>query len=220
MDNIAKSAGVAVPGKDIDCRDNELIHPRFVARYARAYARLTGKSIGSSAELIEAFYNYHADVNIAGFKTMFNRHSDLKQFILREDIQFITLTRRDIPATVASFMLAMEQQTWRRHGGRSTQEWTFSDKNMDRVNANLEYIYTSNMVLRSVPDAIALHYEDLCHSEFQNPRLDAYFGRHVALDQPAPPTDASHYVSNWEAFVFFLQKRWEELNSRAKDEDG
>ena len=214
MDQLAGFQGVALPCKDIDCRDNELVHPRFVQEYASAYSRLTGRAITSPGQLIEAFFEHHGEADLAGFKTMFNRHPDLSRFVTREDIQFITLTRRDIPATVASFMLALEQQTWRRSGGDTAARWTFCKAHAQQVAANLEYVFQSNMVLSQVPGAIKLVYEDLCQANFMNPDLDACFGRHVAIDQPKSPTDASRYVSNWDEFVEFLQPHWQALKAR------
>jgi hypothetical protein len=103
MDRIALLPEVAVPGKDIDCRDQELTHPKQRRRIAAAYAELTGRPINTIPELVDGFYRYHAGAAFAGFKTMVNRHPDIADFVRREDIQFIVLRRKDIAATVASF---------------------------------------------------------------------------------------------------------------------
>lgn len=207
MDQIAALPHVAVPAKDIDCRDSELTHPGNAPRNAAAYAALTGSPIGSIPELVEAFYGHHANDVLAGFKSMINRHPDLAQFIHRGDVQFITLRRRDIAATVASFMLAMEQGTWRRDGGQPPNTWTFTADKAERVASNLDYVVFSNRALAQVPKAIALDYESLCRVDFADPRLDAFFGRPIRLPNPQPPTDASRYVTNWGAFTAFLRQR-------------
>jgi hypothetical protein len=215
MDRIALLPEVAVPGKDIDCRDQELTHPKQRRRIAAAYAELTGRPINTIPELVDGFYRYHAGAAFAGFKTMVNRHPDIADFVRREDIQFIVLRRKDIAATVASFMLAMEQGTWRRDGGQPRTTWTFSAENAGRVASNLEYVMSSNRVLGSVPNAILLDYESLCRTDFGEERLDAFFGHRIRLSAPKPPTDASSYVSNWDAFTAFLRERLEQRRRNA-----
>ena len=220
MDRVAGFPHVAVPGKDIDCRDNELVHPRSLAGNVAAYGQLTGRTIRSAPDLIDAFFEHHGDADLAGFKTMYNRHPDLPRFVRRDDIQFITLSRRDIPATVASFMLAMEASTWRRDGGPPSRTWTFGPEKAARVSGNLEYVFNSHLILRQVPNAIAVTYEDLCRPDFTDERLDAYFGQPVRILDPKPPTDASGYVTNWAEFVGFLQGEWKRLEARHRSRLG
>ena len=211
MDVIAGLDGVAVPACDVDCIDHELLHPARIRRYAKYYSFYAAHPIATGSDLINAFYRCHSQSNWAGFKTMSNRHRDLSHFIARKDIQFITLRRRDIPATVASFMLAMEQNTWRRDGGQPQQTWTFSDANKELVLSNLAFVHQSHRALDELSAAIALDYEDLCEPGFESSELNQYFEASLVLPHPQPPTDASRYVTNWLPFLNFCRATLKEL---------
>lgn len=205
MDAFAAVPGTAVPRLDVDCRDHELLHPKAIQGYAAEYSRLLAVPVTTADALIEAFYTRHAHARRCGFKSMPNRHRDFAAFSARDDIQFITLTREDTASTVASFMLAMEQGSWRRAGGIPGERWTLTRRNAARVASNLAYVSRANRVLLRVPGAIHLGYEALCSADFQDPRLDAFFGCHIALSAPKPPTRGESYVTNWQAFVDFLK---------------
>jgi hypothetical protein len=208
MDAIAAIAGVVVPAVDIECRDHELVHPDRFAQYSRAYSTLTGRTVETPSQLIDAYYYHHLDKPWVGFKTMVDRHPDMPGFVARDDIRFITLVRRDVVATCASFMLAKEHATWRRRGGLPAQRWTFSADNRQRVLENLAYIHKSLRLLSLVPGAIRLTYEDLCTPGHIHSGLNALFGSPVAINSPQAPIDASEYVTNWQEFQEFCTLHW------------
>ena len=197
---------IAVPNKNIDCHDNELLSEGNVLKCAHDYELLTGRRIGSVNELIECFYAHNADAPYCGFKSMPARHPDFLQFTSRREIRFITLVRSDIPSTVASFMLAMSHGTWRRDGGTPEQRWTFTRDQRNRVLGNMSYIMRSLALLQQVPNAIRLTYEGLCQADFHSKELDEYFGRPIKLPNPRPPTSGQKYVTNWEEFCGFINK--------------
>ncbi len=58
--------------------------------------------------LVAAFYASNQTMPFAGFKTMPNRHRHLRRMINEHDIQVITLVRRDIASTIASFIAATD----------------------------------------------------------------------------------------------------------------
>ena len=206
MDRLARERDIALPGKNIDCIDQELVHPTRVAAHAAAFARLSGATITTVDALIEAFFALNADAAFAGFKTMPNRHRDFERFVGRSDIRFITLSRRDIASTVASFVVAMATDSWRREGGAQQARWTFDPRrDGEAVAGNLRYVIKSAAQLERVPNAIALAYEDLCDPHFSDPALDALFGRSIRLDDPRPATSARSYVANWAEFCAFLE---------------
>ena len=206
MDRLARERDIALPGKNIDCIDQELLHPARVAAHAAALARISGAPISTLDDLIEAFFALNADAAFAGFKTMPNRHRDFERFVNRSDIRFITLSRRDVASTVASFVVAMATDSWRRDGGAQHARWTF-DPHRDgpAVTGNLRYVLKSAAQLERVPRSIALVYEDLCDPDFSDPALDALFGRPIRLDDPKPPTSGRSYVANWAEFCAFLE---------------
>jgi hypothetical protein len=134
-----------------------------------------------------------------------NRHRRYSEFVTTAGLQIIGLTRRDIPSTVASFMLARATGRWRRDGGIQQQSWHFDPLQHGQwVASNLAYVTRSIEAIQVIPEAIALTYEDLCREDFHSPRLDSFFGRAIRLGNPKPPVHGSSYVSNWPEFLAFL----------------
>ena len=212
MNRLERYPDIAMPGKNIECVDQELVHPARLQGQAAAYARLCGRAITTPEQLIECFFEVNGNAAFAGFKTMPNRHRDLDRFVVRSDITFITLSRRDVASTVASFLLAMATDSWRRDGGPQSARWTFDAKrDAAAVLGNLRYVVKGDAQLRAVPNAIALVYEDLCDPEFASPALDAFFGRPIRLDDPKPPTSGETYVANWSEFRAFVETAQREM---------
>lgn len=207
MNALAAHADIAVPCKDVASEDQELLHPRDFARYAAAYRQLTGLAVDDGDALIEAFYAHHAHDGYAGFKTMPERHAGFDAFCRRSDIRFIVLTRRDVASTVASFFVAAHTGSWRRDGEPQAARWTFGSDHLASVLGHLDYVLRSNAQLAQVPAAIRLSYEDLCQPDFSSPELNALFGRHIALKQAKPPTEARSYMSNWPVFEQFIAQQ-------------
>ncbi|HJQ37517.1 MAG TPA: hypothetical protein VKB93_10290 [Thermoanaerobaculia bacterium] len=199
MSALAAREDVLVPGKLFECPDNELVHPSFVRGYMEWFgARDAG-------ELIERFFEWGTE-RYAGFKSMPNRHRDYREFIRRTDIQFITLVRDDIASTVASFILAMRTNSWRRSGGEQVHTWTFTEADERLVAGNLKYVYTSRLRLQAIPNAIPLVYEELCDPRFRCDALDEFFERPVRIHDPRPPLHASRYVTNWTELEQFIER--------------
>jgi len=212
MDHLARYPDIALPGRNIDCVDQELVHPARLEAHSAAYARLCARPIDTQDALIEAFFALNGEAALAGFKTMPNRHKDFADFVARPDIQFITLSRRDVASTVASFLMAMATDSWRRSGGAHGARLRFdAARDAAAVLGNLKYVLRSAEQLGKVPNAIALAYEDLCNPGFSNPRLDAFFGRRIRLDDPRPPTSGESYVANWPEFRAYVEAQRREL---------
>jgi len=216
MNCLERYPDVAMPGKNIECVDQELVHPMRIQAHAAAYARLCGRTLTTPEQLIDCFFEVNGNAAFAGFKTMPNRHRDLDRFVARPDITFFTLSRRDVASTVASFLVAMATDSWRRDGGPQTARWTFdAQRDVAAVRSNLRYVVKGDAQLRAVPNAIALDYEDLCDPGFSNPALDAFFGRPIRLDDPKPPTSGDTYVANWPEFRAFVEAAQREMAERA-----
>ena len=208
INSLAAFDDIGLPSAHLDCEDNELLHPARVAGYCTKFADLFGRIIVEADELVDLFYKLHESSEFAGFKTMFNRHADLANFLKRPDIQFISLVRSDVSATVASFIHAMEMNTWRREGGQPDYRWRFDKAKGRRVFNNIQFVFNSHLVLQRIPGVIALDYESICKPDFISPPLDEFFGRHISLLNPLPPTDASKYVVNWYEFDEFVKRQW------------
>lgn len=206
MDVLEKHDDIAVPNKQIDCRDNELLNPTTIERIAEFYRRATGATIDSDLTLIDAFFTGNARAAYAGFKSMPNRHRNLQALTETPDIQFITLHRQDLAATVASFIVAIDHGTWRRDGGTQTHRFAFGPEFEKRALGHLSYLLASLKVIERIPNAIRLTYEEICSPTFSSQALDAFFGREIKLDTPQPPTDAAHYVDNWHRFSEFIAR--------------
>jgi hypothetical protein len=207
---LRKQPDLATPGKNIDCVDDELLHPDFVAQYASGYRRLTAADIGTPDQLVEAFFDFNAGAAFAGFKSMPNRHRDFAAFVRTPGLTVISLVRDDIPSTVASFLLATATGCWRRGGGSQSRSLRFDPRRHGPfVAANLRYVNDGIKRIAAIPGAITLTYEALCRPDFRSPELDAYFGRAVRLENPKPPLHGSSYIENWPEFQRFLQQQGE-----------
>ena len=216
MDYLETFHDIAVPNKNIPCEDNELFHPKRVQEHMRRYAELCGTPIATQKQLLDAFFTHNAGAAYAGFKTMPNRHTHYDTFVARTDIRFITLTRRDIASTVASFLMAMKTESWRRAGGPQRTTWKFAvERDGRQARSNLAYVHESIGRLSRVPNAFHLTYEDLCDPAFRSPALDAFFGRPIKIENPKPPTSGSTYVKNWDEFCAFISRVQRRLDSQA-----
>ncbi len=214
MNRLQRFDDIALPHRNIDCPNNELLHPRHIGNYIKEYSRLCKRSITTEDQLIQGFFEYNSDFPFAGFKSMPERHRNYKEFIARKDIRFIVLIRKDIGSTVASFIVAAAADSWERTGEAHPARWTFRKQEAKRALGHLDYIHRSFVQLSRVPDAIRITYEDLCDPGFSCPALDEYFGRPVRIDDPKPPTSARDYVTNWEEFEAFIKKAYRHLRSR------
>jgi hypothetical protein len=210
MQTLQDFPDIATPNKNISCVDNELLHPEHIGDYAKQYERLSGYPIRSPGQLIRAFYTHNGNCRYAGFKSMPNRHRHFEQFAFTPGIQFITLTRLDIPSTVASFVIAMLTGCWRREGGLQEVAWRFDEAQFgDMVAANLRYVLDSLNLIQGIPQAIALTYEDICRKNFMSLELDDFFERPIRLAHPKPPLHAETYVVNWLEFLEFVTRSME-----------
>lgn len=207
MDALALHDDIAVPNKQIDCIDNEIFNPEFIQRYVSFYQKFSAKPIKTEIDLINNFFSANQPSAYAGFKSMPERHKQLNAIINTPAIQVITLTRQDIASTIASFIVAIDQQTWRRNGEQQTFSFTFSEAYKPRVLGHLKYILKSQKILKQFPNAIPLVYEDLCKASFNNEALNDFFQRSVQLNNPKQPTCAKHYVDNWDEFCQFIQQQ-------------
>ncbi len=216
MDRLERYPDIVVPSKNIACIDQELVHPARLQAQAAAYAKLCGKAIATPEQLIDCFFDFNGAAAFAGFKTMPNRHKDLDRFVARPDIQFVTLSRRDVASTVSSFLVAMATDSWRRHGEPQNARWKFEpQRDATAVVSNLRYVVRSEAQLARVRSPIALVYEDLCDPGFSSPALDEFFGRPIRLDDPRPPTSGETYVANWQEFRAFVDDAREKLRAES-----
>ena len=222
MDCFERSDDISVPNKNIDCDNNELVHPKREAEHIRLYAALRGKPIADQDELIEAFFDYNDASSYAGFKSMPNRHRNLRAFVQREDVRFITLRRRDVASTSASFMRAADSGTWRRQGEAVGGRWIFDrDNDAARVARNVRYIFDSHVQLAAIPGAFHLFYEDMCNPDGQTPALDAmdeFFEAPSRFENPRPPTSAEEYVGNWQEFRAYVECIWEDAIRKLREQ--
>jgi len=148
----------------------------------------------------------------SGFKSMPNRHKHL-QAILDANIKIITLNRNDIVSTVASFIIATDAGTWRRDGGKQPHSFIFGPDYEQRAAGHLHYIMESMQLLKSIPNAIHINYEDLCQQSFNHDALNDFFNRDIQINKPKNPTIADHYVKNWKHFESFIHQRLKQYTS-------
>jgi len=214
MDALARFDDIVVPSKQIDCVDNEIFHPQRIRQYAYTYQQLSGIPVRDELSLMEAFYQSNQDAGFAGFKSMPNRHRSLMEVATSGKTKIITLTREDVASTVASFIMAIDADTWRRQGGAQPNRFRFTALYHERAFSHLAYIKQSIDFLHSLPNAIHVSFEDLCRPDFSHKGLDEYFRRRIALDNPMPPTSGAEYVDNWDEFVTFIEHKGAELDAK------
>lgn len=207
INTLSAYGDIITPDKQTESPDNELLHPKWMARYVAHYQNVTKRSIKNELELIQAFYASSGSTGFAGFKSMPNRHKHLASLTNHPKIKIITLFRRDIASTIASFLLAADKGTWRRNG--ETQQFRLSyDKKLDeRILGHLNYIVQCRKLMHDLKGAIHIDYEDLCQPNFSNDELNSYFNRKITLQNPQQPTDGSSYTDNWQSFKEFVDSR-------------
>ena len=205
IDALARHDDIAVPSKQIDCIDNEIFHPRFVKSYAEQYQELSGMEVNDELSLVEAFFKSNENAAYAGFKSMPNRHQCLPQIANDGKTKIITIVRQDIASTIASFIIAIDKNTWRRKGGKQKYRFTFGPKYEERALSHLAYIVQSQRLFDSMPNCIHIWFEDLCSPDFCNDELNDFFQRPVKLEKPRPPVPGSGYVNNWVEFSSFIE---------------
>jgi hypothetical protein len=210
INSLAELEGVRVPAHNVQSNDNELLKRGMTEQYAA----LVGRPLDAQDQLVQAFFHLNRDARFAGFKSMPERHTDYRAFAQRTDLRFITLDRRDVHSTAASFLLAHKQGTWRRAGGVPSERCTFTQKDVKWVGSNLAYIFSSRVLLGNLVGAIQLSYEDLCQEGFQSPELDAFFERPVRLTGAKAPTSGKDYITNWDQFVQFIDHGLSQLNAQ------
>lgn len=206
---------VVVPSKNVPSPDNELIHHNTQP----GYEKLAGRKFANTNQLVDFFYHVNREAKFAGFKSMPRRHHpDYSGFAQRADVQFITLDRRDIFATAASFLTAIKHRTWRRQGGVPPQKLLYEPTDERQLQINLGYMARGRLALLEPRNAIALYYEDLCRPGFSSAELNEYFEQPVALEGAKPPTQTSEYVENDSEFRAAVEHAWNSIRSRMTDE--
>ncbi|MDP6473688.1 MAG: hypothetical protein QGH73_19125 [Rhodospirillales bacterium] len=219
MDALQEFSDIALPNKQIDCPDNELVHPRYLSRNLRQYSRIAGCPVSDADQLIETFFRLNSRCRYAGFKSMPYRHRDFANFVNRGDMTFITLVRHDVASAVASLRVAQDRDIWIRAGEAQDHRWTFQreDKSILRTIARL---WKELEMLRNVKNAIRLSYEGLCDAERVEVELNGYFGRTIKIREISPPTKGRSYVTNWDEFKEFVDGVWAELAARQQRRRG
>lgn len=204
MEALARFPDVALPKKQIDCIDSELLRPGGFEAHCHAYEALTGIWVAGQEGLIDTFFRHSAGAAFAGFKSMPHRHENYDDFLRHLDIRFITLERADTASAVASFLLAARAGTWRRRGAPPAQRWVFRPEDEAEAKSVLARLQENRAALARVPRAIRLTYEDLCREGFASPELDAFFERPIRFANPKPPVCGAAYTANWDAFLACL----------------
>lgn len=211
---IGELPGVVVPASNVTSPDNELIHHNTQP----GYEQLAGRKFANTRELIEFFFQYNHDAKFVGFKSMPRRHPDYSGFVRQSGIQFITLDRRDIFGTAASFLTAIKHRTWRRHGGQPPQKLRYEPEDERQLRVNLAYMAKGRLALMEPPDAIALYYEDLCRPDFSSAPLNEFFQQPLLLKGAKPPVHTSDYVENDAEFRAAVETTWNWIRGQLPDD--
>lgn len=149
INTLASHGDVVTPDKLTQSPDNELLHPEWVRRYIKTFQRFSDQPIKNELQLIQAFFAaaQHKGGEYSGFKSMPNRHQQLKALVSHPDIQIITLVRGDLPSTIASFLTAMKAGTWRRNGEQQKNKLVFDASLQQQALGNLQYVVNAEHTL-------------------------------------------------------------------------
>ena len=211
MNALASHPDIVVPSKQIDCPKNEIFGVVKPDRYWPEYARLSSVPVTDEPSLARAFFQSNR-APFVGFKSMPNRHLNLQRMITDNEIQVIGLVRRDLSATIASFIAARDLRSWRRSGERQDHHLRFTPAIEPRIDEHLGYLLQSLATLARLRNTITIEFEDLCSEQFCNVRLNDYFQRPIRLHNPRRPIDGASYVENWDGFVRYVQRRVREFH--------
>ncbi len=205
IEALAAHADIAVPRQGDHRAEGEMLNQRHIGFQLQTYGRMSGRELRLPEDLVEAFFHCHVNSAYAGFKLMPWQLPSYRAFVGRTDIFFVLLRRRDLASMVASWFVANRFDTWKHSSKAVVARWTFGQDHVQTLRGHLIFIHRQLHELDQVRPQVALDYEDLCSADFRSPQLDSFFGRHVALVNPQPPTHASEYLTNWAEFSAFVE---------------
>lgn len=207
MQALAAYDDIGVPSKQVDCPNNELFMWHNRERYWRDYEQFSGMPVSDDLSLARAFYASNETSAYAGFKTMPNRHRNLARLLSANAVKVIRLVRRDLAATIASFIAARDFGSWQRDGEPQNCRFEFSPAYAPRVDAHLLYLLSCTRTFNRLRGAICVEFEQLCDRAFCHEALNDYFQRPIRLIAPRPPVDAATYIDNWPVFTRYIERR-------------
>lgn len=199
---------IAVPGGN-----GELLNPRLRKEFADFVARKTGLAPDSPHALLEQFFAAGESAAYAGFKLIPLQYHEFDGLLQRTDIQFIVLTRKDLPSLVASWFIAKRFDTFRLGSRAVVKQITFGSEWQADLRRHIKTIVGNLDRIGRISGAIRVEYEDMCKPAFACTDLDSYFGRRIVLRDPRPATDARDYVRDWENFSQFVLTEVEHARS-------
>lgn len=209
MRALAEFNDIASPCKNSQLLFSELLHPEFIEEAYSIYSSLGDLKDRNPSSLVDCFFDVNSRFPYAGFKLLFCQSSGVRQLWSSRDIQFITLLRRDVPSTMASFMMANDTGDWDRKGGGHKRAWSYSSARGDELRQRVKAHFDAVITLKSIPGSIVVYYEDITQPEFTNRSLQDFFGRDIRLSSPHPPTSGESYVRNWGEFRDLVDELWE-----------
>lgn len=201
---------IRIPSYGGGCDTAELIHPLYMPLFAATYSQADIDRLPEKLELINDFYKYSDGKQFAGFKLLYSQLVEVESFLEREDVQFFVLLRKDIPSHMASQMMATDTGLWGRTGGPHTRSWNYAPQRKPGLTAALLNLKKAFNTFEGVKNAHVFYYEDLAGEGFFFDELDAFFGRHICLDEPKSPTSGAQYVGNWNYFRDEVTALWDE----------
>ena len=80
MDTLEAYGDIALPSKNIDCRDNELLRWSNIERHVSGYTLLLERLIPDQNSLIEGFFAHNSELDYGGFKAMPEHFRDFRSF--------------------------------------------------------------------------------------------------------------------------------------------
>ncbi len=210
MDALATLPGVVLPDTNLECRDNELTHPDYWNAHRLWYTRACGYPVTTVDQLVDAFFIVNNKAGAAGFKTMPERHHPFELFAARKNLLFVVLYRRDVIASVTSFITAWKYDSWLRAGEPHESRWRYTQEDEKLILRFSKHIFSSLVAFKQVESAITISYEELIRPGFNCEALNRFFGRRVHIPNPRPPIDPASYVIGFKNLETQIEQLFEQ----------
>ncbi len=202
IQHLARAVDAYVP----DVNHRELFNP-YEKLFNCHVLRLDGSS---EVCILDEFFR-RSNRPYAGLKTIPGFHREWSDIAGRQDIQFITLLRKDFLSCAASYIVSDRRFQWEKPSREQLdgRKLVFGDlyateaKKAVSLGATLGYLlfnYRAIERLNARPDTICLATEDLVQSEPVDSRLREFLGCPITFDGFRAPT---HYTECFEDHFYF-----------------
>jgi LPS sulfotransferase NodH len=167
-------------------------HEELFNVYERLFNGLTLQLDGSSeVGMLQAFLA-RSTKRIAGLKTIPSFHREWNDIVNIVDLQFITISRRDVLSSIASMLLSEKTHCWEKSAReqlegqkRQFSEWFRDRRHQEMVLGEMlnRFLFSLRALeqLNARSSTISLYCEDLAGGRFESKQINEYFEQSIVL---------------------------------------